>query len=293
MTLGARGPIGFVLAFRGSKLAALILVGISISTSTILFQTVTQNRILTPSIMGFDALYVLILTAAVFYLGGMTFAGMSDQVIFVGAAGAMTLAALLLFSTMLRSAQNNLLRMILTGIVFGALFRALTDFMQRLIDPNEFSVVQGASYARFSLIETELLLVAALILGGAMLCTWRMRFSLDVMALGRETAVNLGIDASNVQMQALILAALLVAVSTALVGPVAFLGLLVVSLARLTTPVENHGVLLCSGALISAITLVGGQTILERVFQLASPLSVVIDLMGGAFFLFLLLKGHR
>ncbi|MCF2905389.1 iron chelate uptake ABC transporter family permease subunit [Octadecabacter sp. CECT 8868] len=293
MTIGARGPLSFVIPFRGTKLAALILVGFAISTSTVLFQTVSQNRILTPSIMGFDALYVMILTGAVFFLGGMAFVGLSDQIIFAVTASAMTLAALALFSTLLRSAHSNLMRMILTGIVLGALFRSLTDFMQRMIDPNEFSVIQGASYARFAQIETDLLMIATVVCCVGVGLAWRMRFALDVMTLGREAAVSLGVDLRRTQMKALVLTAVLVAVSTALVGPVAFLGLLVVSLARLVTPIEKHGVLFVSAGLISAITLIGGQTILERLFKLSTPLSVVIDLLGGALFLILLLKGHR
>jgi iron complex transport system permease protein len=205
----------------------------------------------------------------------------------------MTLAALLLFSTLLRAPQSNLMRMILTGIVMGALFRSLTDFMQRMIDPNEFSVIQIASFARFTQVETDLFVIAAVVSGVVIICIWQMRFALDVMALGQDAAINLGVDVRRVQMQALILTAILVAVSTALVGPVAFLGLLVVSLARLVTPVEQHSVLLISAALIAAISLIGGQTLMERVFLLSTPLSVVIDLLGGALFLYILLKGHR
>ena len=163
MIIGARGPMSFVIPFRGAKIVALILVGVSISTSTVLFQTVSQNRILTPSIMGFDALYVMILTGAVFFLGGMTVAAVSAHLAFAVTACAMTLAALLLFSTLLRSAHNNLMRMILTGIVLGALFRSITDFMQRLIDPNEFAVIQAGSFARFTQIETDLLLLASVV----------------------------------------------------------------------------------------------------------------------------------
>jgi len=293
MIIGTRGPMSFVIPFRGTKLAALILVGVSISTSTLLFQTVSQNRILTPSIMGFDALYVMILTGAVFFLGGMTVAVVSAHLAFAVTASAMTLAALLLFATLLRSAQGNLMRMILTGIVLGALFRSLTDFMQRLIDPNEFAVIQGGSYARFTQIETDLLLLASGVCVVALAVAWRMRFALDVMTLGREAAVNLGLDVKRLQMLTLFLTAVLVAISTALVGPVAFMGLLVVSLARLVTPVERHSVMFISAGLISVITLIGGQTVLERVFQLSTPLSVVIDLLGGGLFLALLLRGHR
>src|SRR5687768_665882 len=69
MVLGAKGSWSFVIPFRGRKLLALCLVAYSVAISTVLFQTVTNNRILTPSIMGFDALYVLLTTATVFFLG--------------------------------------------------------------------------------------------------------------------------------------------------------------------------------------------------------------------------------
>ncbi|WP_278246438.1 iron chelate uptake ABC transporter family permease subunit [Yoonia tamlensis] len=293
MTWGARGPLHFVIPFRATKLAALGLVGMSISTSTVLFQAVSQNRILSPSIMGFDALYIMILTAAVYFLGGMTVANLSAHLSFAVSTGVMVIGALGLFSTLLRSSQNNLMRMILTGIVFGALFRSLTDFMQRLIDPNEFSVIQTGSYARFTQIETDLLFIAAALCAGALFLTWKMRFRLDVLALGRDVAMNLGLNVRRTELEALTLTALLVAVTTALVGPVAFLGLLVVSLARLVVPVERHAPLLICAGLIAMIVLIGGQLLFERVFQLTTPLAVIIDLVGGSIFLFLLLKGHR
>ncbi|MEP0661853.1 MAG: iron chelate uptake ABC transporter family permease subunit, partial [Roseobacter sp.] len=69
MVLGARGNWDFILVFRGTKLLALVIVATAIAVATILFQTLTSNRILTPSIMGFDALYVLFQTALIFTLG--------------------------------------------------------------------------------------------------------------------------------------------------------------------------------------------------------------------------------
>lgn len=293
MTLGARGNWGFVLPFRGAKLLALLLVAVSVSTATVLFQTIARNRILTPSIMGFDALYVLILTGAVFGLGAQSVIGLPPSLLFVVNVTAMTGAALALFATLLFQPRQDLMRLILTGIILGTLFRSLTSFMQRMIDPNEFSVIQVASFARFDRIETGLLgLAGALTLLVLVVC-WRMRFRLDVLALGHDAAVNLGENPRRGQIEALILVSALVSVSTALVGPVAFLGLLVVSIAHLVTPGPRHAVLLPSAALVSAIVLVGGQTVLERVLALSTPLSAVVDVLGGLVFLTLLLKGLR
>lgn len=293
MTWGAAGPWDFILPYRGAKLAALLLVAAAVSTSTVLFQTVTQNRILTPSIMGFDALYILILTVSVFALGGGGYNLLPPTALFALNTGLMILAALALFGTLLRRARNDLMRLILTGIVFLTFFRSLTALLQRVMDPNAFTILQTGSYARFTRIETGLLALAALLTGLALWAAWRMRHRLDVLALGHDMAVNLGIDPRRGQVQALVLVAVLVAVSTALVGPVVFLGLLVVSIARHLTPAPYHAVLLPSAALVGGMTLIGGQALMERVMGLATPVSVVIDLTGGALFLFLLLKRKR
>lgn len=293
MTIGARGGWDFILPFRAQKLLALLLVGTAISASTVLFQTITHNRILTPSIMGFEALYVFIVTLAVFFLGAQKFIAISPRIQFVVSLAVLTGASLLLFGTLLLQEREDLLRMILTGLVFAVLFRSLASFAARLIDPNEYTVIQAASYAQFNRIETELLGISVVLVTLTMIIVWRMRQTLDVLALGREAAINLGENPKRETIKVLILIAVLVSVSTALVGPVAFLGLLVVSIARMVIPVGTHASLLSSSAMISSITLVGGQTVLERLLGLATPLAVVIDFIGGILFMFLILKGMR
>lgn len=293
MVVGAKANWSFILPFRGARLAALLLVGIAVSTATVLFQTITQNRILTPSIMGFDALYVLILTVAVFVLGGQGVIRLPPLLVFGVNVVTLVAASALLFGTLLAGARHDLMRMVLTGIIFAGLFRALTSFLQRMIDPNEYAVIQVDSYARFTQINTDLLWVASGITLATLAAVWRMRHRLDVLALGPDIATGLGETPRRGQIEALVLIALLVSVSTALVGPVAFLGLLVVSLARLVTPTAQHAVLLPSAGLIACIVLVGGQMILERAMSLSTPLSVVIDFLGGFVFLILILKGTR
>lgn len=291
--LGARGNWAFVLPFRGNKLAVLLLVSVAVSTATVLFQTITQNRILTPAIMGFDALYVLIFTVFIFVLGAQEYLQIPKIAGFAINTGLLMIAALALFGTLLSKAKSDMMRMLLTGIIFSVLFRSIADFLQRVIDPNEYAVVQISSYARFPRIDLGLLMIAAVLTCAALMAAWRMRHRLDVLALGSDAAINLGENPRRGTLQALVLIALLVSVSTALVGPMAFLGLLVVSLAHLITPTVSHSVLLPSAALISAVTMVGGQLLLERVLGLVTPLMVVVDLVGGVVFLFLLLKGRH
>ncbi|MDD9726819.1 iron chelate uptake ABC transporter family permease subunit [Roseovarius sp. SK2] len=293
MTIGARGNWGFVLEFRGAKLAALCLVAVALSTSTVLFQTITQNRILTPSIMGFDELFVLIVAMGVFVFGMADYLVVTSWIQFGVSLVLMTGASLLLFGTLLLQERPDLMRMILTGLVLTVLFRSLRTLLVRMLDPNEFSVVQVSSYARFHQIETGLLAIAAVTIVAALVGAWVMRHRLDVLSLGREAAINLGEDVRRGTLQVLVLIGVLVSVATALVGPTAFLGLLVVSIAHAVTPTGRHAVLLVSAALISGTTLVGGQALLERVFGLVTPLTVVIDLAGGVLFLVLVMKGLK
>lgn len=288
--LGTRGNWGFVLTFRANKLIALLLVAISVSSATVLFQTITRNHILTPSVMGFDALYLLLLTLLVFVLGGQQFTQLSEITQFITNTLLLMGAALALFGTLLRRGGHDLFRVILTGIIFAGLFRALTSFLQRVIDPNEFMVVQANAFARFGRVETGLLTLAAILTGTALIATWHMRHRLDVLSLGDENAINLGENPRRGLFQVLALVSILVSVSTALVGPMAFLGLLVVSVARQITPVMSHSILLPAAGLVSGITLVGGQLVLERALHATTPLVVIVDVLGGLIFLILLLR---
>ncbi|WP_223162978.1 iron chelate uptake ABC transporter family permease subunit [Roseivivax sediminis] len=290
LTLGARGDWGFVLAFRGQKLAALLVVATSVAWSTIVFQTVTGNRILTPSIMGFDALYLLIQTALVFTLGGVGFAALGQRLQFGIETALMLGAALALFAALLRR-SDDLGRLVLTGIVFGILFRSLSSLLNRLIDPSEFAVVQAASFARFNAVNTDLLWIAAATTTVCVALLARRSARLDVIALGRETAIGLGVDHDREARRAMALVAVLVSVSTALVGPVVFFGLLVSALAHAAAGTWRHAVLLPLAALISATVLVGSQTIFERVLALETSVAVVIEGLGGLVFLALVLKG--
>lgn len=292
MTVGLRGNLWFAIELRAVRLAALIVVAVSIAVSTVVFQTVTTNRILTPSIMGLDALYVFSQSLLVFAVGGLGFAVLDPRLKFAGEATVMVILAALLFLPLLK-ARMDLILMLLTGVTVGVLFRSLSSLLARLIDPNDFVVLQGASYANFSKIHGELLIAACALTLVGIAIVWRMRHVLDVLALGRDVSTGLGLEWPRVVAGMIMLVAALVAVSTALVGPVAFFGLLVVALGERLIDTRRHAILLPAAALVAVIVLVGGQTILQHVLGGASTLGVVIEFVGGLVFLVMLLHGVR
>ena len=291
MLLQARGSWDFLLPFRGRKLAALAVVAVAVALSTVVFQTVTQNRILTPSIMGFDALYVLIQTGMVFGLGAGRVSTLDPRLMFGLELAAMILFALLLFRWMFGPRARNLHLLMLVGIVLGTLFRSISGFLQRIIDPDSFTVLQDRLFASFNSVDPSLLTLSALLVAGLALVIWRLVPELDVLALGREAAIGLGVPQERLVHGLLVLVTVLVALSTALVGPVTFLGLLVANLAYLLMPTGRHAVLLPASALIALITLIGGQTLLERVLHYDTALAVVVEFAGGLVFILLVIRG--
>ncbi|TYS09583.1 iron chelate uptake ABC transporter family permease subunit [Bacillus subtilis] len=287
------GNWDYTLPRRIKKVAAIVLTGGAIAFSTMIFQTITNNRILTPSILGLDSLYMLIQTGIIFLFGSANMVIMNKNMNFIISVLLMILFSLVLYQLMFKGEGRNIFFLLLVGIVFGTLFGSLSSFMQMLIDPNEFQVVQDKMFASFNNINTDLLWLAFIIFLLTGVYVWRFTKFFDVLSLGREHAVNLGIDYDKVVKQMLVVVAILVSVSTALVGPIMFLGLLVVNLAREFLNTYKHSYLIAGSVFISIIALVGGQFVVEKVFTFSTTLSVIINFAGGIYFIYLLLKENK
>lgn len=288
LTVGARGNWGFVLAFRGTKLAGLVAVGTAVAVSTVVFQTLTQNRILTPAVMGFDALFVVFKTLLVFALGAQAVLAFDPRARFLAEALVMVAAALGLFRLLFADGRNSLHLLLLTGVVFGVLCRSLSGMLQRILDPNAFSVLQGLLFAQFNAVDTTLLPLAGVVIVAASALAFHLSPTLDVLSLGRENAINLGVNYRRMVALLMALVAVLVSVSTALVGPVLFFGLLVANLAYHLVGTDRHRQTLPAAVLLAVICLAGGQMVLERLLDLGATLSVVIEFVGGLVFILLL-----
>ncbi|MFD1331598.1 iron chelate uptake ABC transporter family permease subunit [Methylopila musalis] len=290
--LNIRGNVMFALELRATRLAALVTVGVAVAVSTVVFQTVTGNRILTPTIMGLDALYALIQSLLVLSFGALGYAALDPRLKFLGETALLSALALALFLPMLR-ARLDMTLMLLAGVVTGLLLRSLQALVERVLDPNDFAVASAAGFASFNLVHPELLAVGAVVTALGCALAWRQRHVLDVAALGADPAVSLGIDWRRTVAGLLMLVAMLVAVSTALVGPVVFLGLLVVALAERLVGTRRHAALLPAAALIAVVVLVGGQALLQHGLGGASALAVVVEFVGGLVFLTLLIAESR
>lgn len=283
----------YALPRRVRKILAIVLTGGAIAYATLIFQTITNNRILTPSIIGLDSLYMLIQTFVIFVFGSLSVPSTNKYLNFAICVLFMVLFVGLLFKLLFKREGRNIFFLLLIGLVLGTLFGSMSTFMQVLIDPNEFQIVQNKMFASFNNVNEDLLIVSFILVG--LLALYGMRFAkyLDPMSLGKEHSVNLGIPYDYVVKNILIIVAILIAISTALVGPITFLGLLVVNLAYQFMQTYRHSLLIPGAMLISIIALVGGQLVVERIFAFETTVSVIINFVGGAYFLYLLLKESR
>src|SRR5690554_2095890 len=280
----------FALQLRSVKVFAIIIVAASVAYSSVAFQTLTNNRILTPSIMGFESLYLLIQTLIVYIYGDETYKVLSSIDNFLISVIGMIIFGLLLYFMIYKKGKDNIYLLLLVGIILGTLFSSLSSFMQLLIDPNDFFIIQGKMFATFNKINNGLLWPSLTIMVIILFIGFRMSKYLDVLALGRDQAINLGLNYNRVVKFFLVFIAILVSVSTALVGPITFLGLLVTNLTYELFKTYKHSVIIIACFLVSAISLLLGQFIMERVFNLSVPISAIINIVGGFYFMYLLLR---
>lgn len=287
LTYHTYGNWEFALKLRGKKLLAFVIVGLLTSFSTISFQTISQNHFLTPSILGFDSLYVLIQTVLFFILGQSR---QGDPKLFVFNIVIMVILSVLLFSTLLKKEKQDLFLLLMIGMILGTLFRSISTFLQVLMDPNEYDKLQGKLFASFSNVDVSLLTLVIPVVIVLMILFIKVSAKLDVLHLGIEQATNLGIDVQTFRKYVLFLISLSVAIATALIGPITFLGFIVANVTYQWMNTYKHTYLFISGALLSILFLVAGQFLVEQVFHMNTTLSVVIEFSGGLYFVWKLLK---
>ncbi|EPD8821622.1 enterochelin ABC transporter permease CeuC [Campylobacter jejuni] len=290
--VGLNGFDEYALKSRFLQIAAIIIVAICIAVSTVIFQTLCNNKILTPAIIGLDSLYMLLQSALIFSFGAANLSVYKNDINFL-----ITLVCMVVFSLglykILFSSDRSIYLIMLLGLVFGTLFSTLSSFFEVLIDPDEFMVIQGRMFASFDNIAFDVLILAYIISFLSFIWIFRYMKFLDPLNLGKDLAINLGINYQKISKQLMIIIAILTSISTVLVGPITFLGLLVVNITYELFKTAKHSILLSACILISILALLGGVFFVSRVFDYNATISVVINFLGGIYFIYLVLKGNK
>lgn len=284
LTYNTYGNFAFAFSIRGKKIIAFLLVALATSLSTISFQTLTRNQFLTPGILGLDNFYILIQTLLFFFVGGITMLSQESIWMFLANILLMSLFSVIFLLYFMEKATGNLFLLLMVGMVSGTLFSSLSTFLQVLMDPNEYDLLQGRLFASFSNVNNNHLMIASLIILLASFHLWRVSPELNILLLGNDPAINLGIDLHAFQKKTLISIVLLTGTATALVGPTIFLGFIVATISYRLFNTYRHHQLFLGSFLVGVLLLISGQFLVEQIFQWKTTISVVIQFIGGIFF---------
>ena len=290
LLLGANFDVDYIIPKRLSRLAAIAIGGVCVAVSSIVFQTIAGNRILTPAVMGYEAVYLLLQSLLILAMG-------MHSVLLLGPSGnfVVSIALMLAYSWaihywLFRDGKNNVYFLLLLGFVLTMVIGTFTQFIQLRISPGEFAILQGFSQASFNKAQPAQLLTSALLVGAACVAVLKTLPALDVLALGREQAISLGIDYRRMVQLQLALIAVLVAVSTSLLGPTAFMGIFVANTSYALARTARHRVTLPLGCAIAIVIFLAAQLLVEHVFNYRTTVGILVNLVCGVYFLALMVR---
>lgn len=289
------GSDGFwrIAQLRVTSLVVILVVACCQGIATITFQTVTANRIVTPSLMGFESLYTAISTAAIFFFGVAGALAVQG----VGAYLAQILAMLafsgILYGWLLSGRYANVQIMLLVGIILGGALAAFSTFLQRLLTPTEFDLLTARLIGSVANADATYLPVAIPLAALAVAALWWGGGRLDLLALGRPVALSLGSPGRRDPILALLCVSVLMAVSTSLIGPMTFFGFLVAMLTYQLADTYSHRRMFAMSWLVGFVVLGGAYVVMKHLFYAAGSVGIIVEIVGGTFFLVYLLRKGR
>lgn len=283
----------FAMGLRAPRLVAMLTAAFAIASASMVFQTIIRNTIVTPCLLGMNSLYVLVHTAVVFFLGsGSEFA--TDPVLsFLIDLVIMGAVAYFVYNTIFAKTGGNVLYILLIGTVLSTFFSSAQTSLTRIMDPNEYDALLNTLVANFSNVNSAVILPSIVLLALVGFCLRRELCLLDVLSLGKDPAVNLGVNYDRVIRRLMLGVALYIAIATALVGPLSFLGLITANLSREIFKTYRHSVLIAGSVLVGMFILVAGQFVVEHLAVYSIPVSVFITIGGGLYFLYLILTSAK
>ena len=285
----------FILQRRFLKLLVMVIVSCAIPISTISFQTVVQNRFLTPGVLGIESLFVFI-QSGLYYFESLVGVKVEQSVIIYSVTIAIQIGLLLLLMNASKGMRlTNFKVVLLLTMAFSMLLRNASTFLQVLMDPNEFDKLQSSLYPSFQKMNAQPMMIGVAIglFVLLMMVFYKIRHQLDALHLGVDGAKMLGINTKRLSNVVIVVVIIMTSLSTILVGPLQFLGFMIANLTYQLTKEYKHGVLWLFSAVLGLVIVLAAQLIVERIFLLTIPISVFIEGIGGVLYLILLVKGEK
>ncbi|MFD4351372.1 FecCD family ABC transporter permease [Nocardia sp. NPDC058518] len=275
-----------VFDIRLPRVLLSMVIGAGLALTGAVMQAVFQNPLASAQVLGVSS-------GASF--GGvlMLFGGVSGGYL-VGGAFTGGVLALVLVLLIARAAPGSpLLMIILGGTVVGAMFQAMVSFVTYIADPQQqlpsivfwlLGSLATATYGKVLIASVPIAIGASVVIA--------LRWRLNILAMGDEDAVSLGLKPTRMRLLLLGCVALITAGAVSVAGVVSWVGLMVPHLVRMMVGTDNRIVVPMSALLgASYLTLIDT---LSRILSTAEiPIGILTAMIGAPFFVLLLIRNRR
>lgn len=286
------GSVSFypVIRRRLTAVIAMAIAAMCQSISTIAFQTVASNRIITPSLLGFEALYSTIQTSTLFFFGVSALVAFKGLHAFLIQVILMVLLTLILYSWILKDTKNDMHFMLLVGMILGGGLRSASSFMRRILSPSEFDILQARLFSSVNNVDREYFPIVIPLVIIVSIYIFKKYKSLNVISLGHDISINLGNDHKKESIKFLVSVSILMAISTALIGPLSFFGFLVATLTYQIANTYDHKYLLAMSIVLGFMILTVAYFIMNHIFSAQGVVSIIIEFFGAIAFIFMIFR---
>lgn len=279
------------LNIRLPRVLLAVLLGMALAVSGAVMQGLFRNPLADPGLLGISSgagLAVALAIVIPLALPAMLAMWLPTVAAFLGSL----LVTLLIFSFS-RLARGNLSRLLLVGIAINALCGAAVGVLSWLSNDQQLRQLSLWGMGSLSQAQWPSLLVCALLIVPALLLLQTRARRLNLLQLGEEDAHYMGIDVKRTQRQLLVLSALLVGTAVSVSGIIGFVGLVVPHVMRFCLG-NDHRWMLPGSALAGGILLLLADTLARTVVIPAEmPVGLLTSLIGGSWFLWLILRQQR
>lgn len=275
-----------VRVFRFPRVITAVLSGAALSVAGLLMQTLFQNPLAGPYVLGINSgssLLVAISTMSSFYVFGSDFGIVAAAMI--GALGA---GLFILFCSIY---VKNKVSLLLVGIMFGSFAGALVSVLQAYSDPNNLKTFMLWSFGSLQGVEfNQLPILASVVAVGIMLSIVLVK-PLNLLLLGDKSASLLGINVKSIRFLIILATSILTGVVTAFCGPIAFVGLVVPNMVKIIYKTTNHYHLLVGSVLGGALLIVLCDIAMQLLTPYVNlPLNALTALIGAPVVMWIIMK---
>ncbi|MBW7868939.1 MAG: iron ABC transporter permease [Brumimicrobium sp.] len=275
-----------VRIFRFPRVITGVMVGIALSVSGLLLQTLFQNPLAGPYVLGINSgasLFVAISTMFSFHVISTSFSLVTAAMVGAFLVGLLVLASSLYL--------KNKISLLLVGIMLGSFIGAIVSVIQSYADPNDLKTFMLWSFGSLQSISYSQLPGLFVVVLMGFLLSLLIAKPLNLLVLGDKNASILGVNTKQIRFVVVLITSILSGVITAYCGPIAFVGLIIPNMVKFVYKTTNHFQLILGSALMGAVLIVFCDILMQLLMDtIKIPLNALTALIGAPVVVWIILK---